>query len=286
MVLQLQRHPVPGIEAELGAVDGQDGGGPDPTGQHPGRGVDRRGRHRGAVVGPDLGTGAGNGWGRGLAHRVNRTGGPTGAPGEGSFGRQYRERMSVDPATPVGCLRLASDGPEQTRAIAAALAPALAVGDLLVLTGDLGAGKTCFAQGLGVGLGIDEPITSPTFTLANRYRGRLVLHHLDVYRLSSEADAADLDLGELVETGVVVIEWGDRIAGLLPPGHLVVRLRYPDLEPDLEAAASFDDGAADDEIELDRRIIEIQGPVGERRLDRLVRPWIIDLEPDGPGAAS
>ncbi|MEL6981209.1 MAG: tRNA (adenosine(37)-N6)-threonylcarbamoyltransferase complex ATPase subunit type 1 TsaE, partial [Actinomycetota bacterium] len=119
--------------------------------------------------------------------------------------------MSNDPDTSARTLRVASDGPERTQAFAAALAEVLVDGDLLVLTGDLGAGKTCFTQGLGAGLGIDDRITSPTFTLANRYRGRLILHHLDVYRLDGEADAADLDLDDLLESGVTVIEWGDRV---------------------------------------------------------------------------
>ena len=169
--------------------------------------------------------------------------------------------MTVDPASPPRTLRLASDGPERTRAIATVLAEVLVVGDLLVLTGDLGAGKTCFAQGLGAGLGIDEPITSPTFTLANRYRGRLILHHLDVYRLEGEADAADLDLDDLLETGVTVIEWGDRVAGLLPADRFTVTLRYPDPT------------AADPDPDPDRRLLELDGPVGERGLDRLLAPF-------------
>jgi tRNA threonylcarbamoyladenosine biosynthesis protein TsaE len=158
-------------------------------------------------------------------------------------------------------LRLVSDGPGQTRAIAEAMAEVLAVGDVLVLTGELGAGKTCFAQGLGAGLGVAEPITSPTFALANRYRGRLTLHHLDAYRLEGEADAADLDLDDLVETGVTAIEWGDRIEGLLPVERFTVTLRSP--EPTA--------GTPDDP---DRRVIEIAGPVGERGLDGRLARWV------------
>ena len=165
-------------------------------------------------------------------------------------------------------LRLISDGPDTTRAIAAALAPILVIGDLVALTGDLAAGKTCFTQGLGTALGVDEPITSPTFTLANRHRGRLVLHHLDVYRLAGEADAIDLDLDELLETGVVVVEWAERIAGLLPADHLLVRLHHP------EPGSSDDPGSAFG-ADLDRRIIEIEGPVEERGLDRVLEPWVV-----------
>jgi tRNA threonylcarbamoyladenosine biosynthesis protein TsaE len=115
---------------------------------------------------------------------------------------------------------------EATRDLAMALADVLVAGDLLLLCGELGAGKTAFAQGLGRGLGIDGPITSPTFTLASRYQGsRLVLHHLDVYRLEGLAEVADLDLPELLEDeAVVAIEWGDAILPVLPAEHLEVRL--------------------------------------------------------------
>lgn len=119
----------------------------------------------------------------------------------------------------------------QTRQVAGALADVVDDGDLIVLAGDLGAGKTCFTQGLGAGLGIDDRITSPTFTLANRYSGRLVLHHLDVYRLDDLSETLDLDLPELLESGVTVIEWGEQIAPVLP-GHLTVRLLLGDGDDD------------------------------------------------------
>jgi tRNA threonylcarbamoyladenosine biosynthesis protein TsaE len=152
-------------------------------------------------------------------------------------------------------------GPDDTRALAAALADQLVDGDLLVLTGDLGAGKTCFTQGLGAGLGIDERITSPTFTIAGRYEGRLVLNHLDVYRLESSAETLDLGLGELLEDGVTVIEWGDRIADVLPADHLLVALRYPDVDP----AENTAEHAVDDVV----RIIEVSIPGGHHRHDAI-----------------
>lgn len=157
------------------------------------------------------------------------------------------------PPEPLDRLEVASDGPSRTRAVAAALADLVEIGDLLILSGDLGAGKTCFTQGLGRGLGIDQRITSPTFTLANRYLGRLLLHHLDVYRLDSLAETVDLDLPDLLESGVTVIEWGERIAEVLPADHLVVDLRFPDLSVE----------ASDDE-----RIIEFvaRGPRWRQRL--------------------
>ena len=115
----------------------------------------------------------------------------------------------------------------QTRALAASLARLALAGDLVLLVGDLGAGKTAFAQGFAVGLGIDEPVTSPTFTLVRSYTGRLVLHHVDVYRLEHLQEALDLDLAQLVEDGgVTLIEWGDVVAPVLPPEFLEIRLGY------------------------------------------------------------
>ncbi|HEX5947191.1 MAG TPA: tRNA (adenosine(37)-N6)-threonylcarbamoyltransferase complex ATPase subunit type 1 TsaE [Acidimicrobiales bacterium] len=116
----------------------------------------------------------------------------------------------------------------ETQALAAELAALAEPGDLIVLAGDLGAGKTAFVQGFGRGLGVTEPITSPTFTLAQQYEGRLLVHHLDVYRLDQLGEVAELGLGELLDDGgVVLIEWGDAILPVLPNDYLEVRLMYP-----------------------------------------------------------
>ena len=93
---------------------------------------------------------------------------------------------------------------EATRQVAAALEPLLRPGDVILLSGDLGAGKTAFVQGLAAALGVKEQVTSPTFTLAASYEGRLRLHHLDVYRLDNLAEVLDLDLPELLEDHVSV----------------------------------------------------------------------------------
>ena len=106
----------------------------------------------------------------------------------------------------------------ETRSIAAALARDLAMGSVLLLSGDLGAGKTAFVRGLAEGLGVDpDEVTSPTFTIAHEYRGgRLPLVHVDLYRL----DRADLDeIGldqDLAAAGVVAIEWSERLSRLFP----------------------------------------------------------------------
>jgi tRNA threonylcarbamoyladenosine biosynthesis protein TsaE len=141
-----------------------------------------------------------------------------------------------------GPIRLVTKGPADTRAAAAALAPLAVPGDIILLVGDLGAGKTAFAQGFGAALGIIEPMTSPTFTLVRQYQlgdhqtpgaGLRTLFHADLYRLDRLAEIADLGLGELVEDGgVALVEWGDVAEPLLGRGCLHVRLVASDSAED------------------------------------------------------
>ncbi|MGR7023915.1 tRNA (adenosine(37)-N6)-threonylcarbamoyltransferase complex ATPase subunit type 1 TsaE [Geodermatophilus sp. URMC 62] len=115
--------------------------------------------------------------------------------------------------------------PEDTRALGAALAAVVAPGDLLVLTGPLGAGKTALTQGLGAALGVTEPVTSPTFVIARVHRGgRVPLVHVDAYRLGGVADVDDLDLDASTEESVTVVEWGSGLVEQLADEHLEVRL--------------------------------------------------------------
>ncbi|GJM39385.1 MAG: tRNA threonylcarbamoyladenosine biosynthesis protein TsaE [Acidimicrobiales bacterium] len=131
-------------------------------------------------------------------------------------------------------IRLRTAAPTQTRALAAALVALVDDGDLLMLVGDLGAGKTAFTQGLAAALGVTEPVTSPTFTLANRYEGRLVVNHLDAYRIEAIEEAQDLALIELLEDGVTLIEWGDVILPALPEDRLDVRITFGTGDDDRE----------------------------------------------------
>jgi tRNA threonylcarbamoyladenosine biosynthesis protein TsaE len=122
-------------------------------------------------------------------------------------------------------LSLRAPTADDTRAIGAALAPLLERGDAVALTGELGAGKTTFVQGLARGLGFAGTVVSPTFTLVREYRGgRLPVFHADVYRLDRVQDVVDLALEEEAEEGVLLVEWGDVVGALLPEGHLVVEL--------------------------------------------------------------
>jgi len=152
-------------------------------------------------------------------------------------------------------------GVDQTRALGAAVATLAHPGDLLLLAGDLGAGKTAFTQGFARGLGVTERVVSPTFTLARQYEGtKLTLHHLDVYRLDHLQEAIDLGLSELIDddSGVTLIEWGDVVIPTLPADFVEIRIAY---------------GYEDDE-----RLFSVH-PVGNRwsarrhALDEVLSPW-------------
>jgi tRNA threonylcarbamoyladenosine biosynthesis protein TsaE len=114
---------------------------------------------------------------------------------------------------------------ERTREVGEALASLLQPRDTLVLTGDLGAGKTTLVQGIGRGLGVEDHVASPTFTLVREYSGRLDVAHVDVYRLDRVQDVVDLALEELggLER-VLIVEWGDAVSDLLPEDRLRVEL--------------------------------------------------------------
>jgi tRNA threonylcarbamoyladenosine biosynthesis protein TsaE len=161
-------------------------------------------------------------------------------------------------------LTVSTSSAAETRGLAAALAELARPGDLLLLVGDLGAGKTAFTQGFGAALGVTDPITSPTFTLARVYRGRLEMNHLDVYRISQLDEVLDLGLQELLDgDAVTLIEWGDVIAPALAADELEVRFEF---------------GPGDDD-----RVITLT-PVGARWMARTralgaaIAPWAAATE--------
>lgn len=112
---------------------------------------------------------------------------------------------------------LLSRSPEETQAIGRRLGARLGPGAVIACTGELGAGKTCFLQGLARGLGVTTDVTSPTFVLINQYRGRLPVYHLDAYRIGSLTELVELGIEEMLHgDGVTVIEWADKLLPLLP----------------------------------------------------------------------
>jgi tRNA threonylcarbamoyladenosine biosynthesis protein TsaE len=115
--------------------------------------------------------------------------------------------------------------PDETAAAGERLGARLGPGAVVALTGELGAGKTCFVQGVVRGLGVMTGATSPTFVLVNEYRGRLPVHHVDLYRTQSLAELLDLGLEELLDShGVTLIEWADRCEPLLPARTIRVHI--------------------------------------------------------------
>lgn len=125
-----------------------------------------------------------------------------------------------------------SRSPEQTRRIGVRLGGALQAGDVICLQGDLGAGKTTFVQGIAQGWGSVDAVSSPTFILVNVYRraDEAQLFHMDAYRLDSAPEAEELDLDSMLADGALIIEWPERIPGLIPAERLWVDLEHVDEE--------------------------------------------------------
>ena len=122
---------------------------------------------------------------------------------------------------------LVTGSAERTRSVGAALGRTAAAGDVILLVGPLGAGKTCLAQGIARGLGVEENVVSPTFVLRREYQGRLPLYHLDFYRLDTVEEVASLGIeGYIFGSGVCVVEWADRGMSVLPGEHLLVEMEH------------------------------------------------------------
>jgi tRNA threonylcarbamoyladenosine biosynthesis protein TsaE len=121
--------------------------------------------------------------------------------------------------------RQVSESPEQTRGVAERLGERLGPGQVVAVIGALGAGKTCFVQGLLRGLGVRGEVTSPTFVLVNQYRGRVPVYHVDAYRTGTLTELLDLGLEEMWSgEAVTVIEWADKLLPLLPADAVMVRI--------------------------------------------------------------
>lgn len=125
-------------------------------------------------------------------------------------------------------LEFFSRSPEQTRRVGMKLGALLQKGDLICLSGDLGAGKTTLMQGIAQGWGSLDPVSSPTFVLVNVYRRSdgQNLYHMDAYRLGSALEAEDLDLDHMLENGLMVVEWAERIEAALPASCLWINMAW------------------------------------------------------------
>jgi tRNA threonylcarbamoyladenosine biosynthesis protein TsaE len=146
---------------------------------------------------------------------------------------------------PAVTVRLAVPGAAQMRMLGNRLARVLHAGDLVVVAGSLGAGKTTFVQGVGDGLSVRGPVTSPTFVIARVHpslRGGPDLVHADAYRLGSRLEVDDLDLDADLDHSVTVVEWGEGLVENLAAGHLRVTIDRPAPDPDFAADAPGDPG--------------------------------------------
>jgi tRNA threonylcarbamoyladenosine biosynthesis protein TsaE len=160
-------------------------------------------------------------------------------------------------------LEMRTETAEETRELGRSLADLLRPRDTVVLTGDLGAGKTTLVQGIARGLGVEDHVASPTFTLVREYSGRLDVAHVDVYRLERVQDVLDLGLDEVGGPDrVLLVEWGDAIAELLPSDLLEVELTAPDPQDDARSIR-----------------IEPRGrswPARWASVEAALRPWAVD----------
>jgi tRNA threonylcarbamoyladenosine biosynthesis protein TsaE len=150
-------------------------------------------------------------------------------------------------------IELESSSPEETERIAAALARELRPGDVVTVAGELGTGKTTFIRGGCRELGVASPVTSPTYTVGNRYRGAVDVSHLDLYRFDSLSDAEWGDLERYFEDAVVFVEWPEAGAGFLPPARAEVRLQHADETLRLITLSSA-------EKSLEKRVLSLVDP--------------------------
>ena len=122
-----------------------------------------------------------------------------------------------------------SGSAEETESLAARLAERLHVGDVVTVSGELGSGKTTFVRGACRSLGVEQPVTSPTFTIGHRYRGRIDVSHLDLFRFAGMSAAEWGDLEPYFDDSVTFVEWPEAGEGTLPPPRLRVRLEHVDV---------------------------------------------------------
>ncbi|MEE8418979.1 MAG: tRNA (adenosine(37)-N6)-threonylcarbamoyltransferase complex ATPase subunit type 1 TsaE [Dehalococcoidales bacterium] len=124
-------------------------------------------------------------------------------------------------------IELVSGSPEQTRQLGEQIGQMAQAGDVILLSGELGAGKTCLTQGIAWGLGIQEYALSPTFVIMREMHGRLPLYHIDLYRLDNIEESMDLGLDDyLYGSGICVVEWAEKALSIMPGNHLLIEISY------------------------------------------------------------
>ena len=127
----------------------------------------------------------------------------------------------------MNCLKLITHSPEQTQQLGTSIGKLALPGDVLLLVGELGTGKTCLTQGIAWGLDIEEYTLSPSFVIMREHYGRLPLYHIDLYRLDNIEEIIDLGLDDyLYGKGVCVVEWAERGLGVMPEEHLLIEISY------------------------------------------------------------
>lgn len=173
-----------------------------------------------------------------------------------------------------GTARFVARGAAKTIELGRALGRLVEPGDVTVLAGDLGAGKTTLVKGLAEGMGIVEHVTSPSFTFVQVYPGETELVHIDLYRIEDERGLDDLGLGDvLYGPGVAAVEWGDRFAWLFVPGALFVTITYTEVGASPDADADADAGTGQGAEDGDgARVIEARAE-GERAAE-LLEGWV------------
>ena len=130
--------------------------------------------------------------------------------------------------------------PAATRALGESLGRRLPAGSIVALDGDLGSGKTCFVQGLAAGLGVADPVTSPTYTVGHRYEGDPDVSHLDLYRFTGVSAAEWADLEPYFDDAIVFVEWPEAGLGALPPASFAVSLSYGEGDARIVAVSDAD----------------------------------------------
>ena len=183
-----------------------------------------------------------------------------------------------------------STSPDETRILGAALAPSLLPGDVISLSGELGAGKTVFVQGIASALGVEARVTSPTFTIVHEYRGRYPLVHVDVYRLDSFQEVLDLGYDELTDPeAILIVEWGQAVAPLLPRRFLDVDIRRgpPDAPADTRTFLLRPTGPEwAQKLERTREMAEVllTAAGADESQEPRFRPWPVPPTRDDRGA--